>query len=150
MPSSSSVGINFLSGSRNHSEYSLCNCGDGLNGVGAANGFRACFGKTEVLHFALLNQLLYRAGDVFDGHFEIDAMLIEEIDGVGLEALERSLRNFFDVLRAAIERARWSDRFEPKLGGDRHLFAKRREGFAHQFFVDVSAVDFGCVEEGDA
>ena len=40
--------------------------------------------------------------------------------------------------------------FEPELGGDHHLLAERSEGFAHEFFVRVRAVDLGGVEERDA
>ena len=39
---------------------------------------------------------------------------------------------------------------EPELGGDHHLLAEGGEGFAHEFFVRVRAVDLGGVEEGDA
>ena len=37
-----------------------------------------------------------------------------------------------------------------ELGGDDDVFAEGRESFADDFFVDVGAVDFGGVEEGDA
>ena len=49
----------------------------GLDGVGAADRLRAGFGEAEVLDLAFLNQLLHRAGDVFDRHVRIDAVLIE-------------------------------------------------------------------------
>ena len=52
----------------------------GLDGVGAANGFRAGFGQAEVLDLAGLNQFLHRAGDVFDRHVRVDPVLIEQVD----------------------------------------------------------------------
>ena len=51
-------------------------CGDGLNGVGAADRLHSCFRKAEVLDLAWLNQFLHRACDFFDRHVRIDPMLI--------------------------------------------------------------------------
>ena len=50
--------------------------------MGAAYGLRACFGQAEVLHFALLNEIPDRAGDVFDWYIRVNAMLIEQIDNI--------------------------------------------------------------------
>ena len=66
-------------------------------------------------------------------------MLVEQIDGVDLEALERALDDVCDVLRPAAE-----------LGCDHDLVAHRRQGFAHEFFVRIRPVRLGRVEEGDA
>ena len=78
-------------------------CGDRLHGVRAADGLRARLGKAEVLHLAFADQLLDRARDVLDRHVRIDAVLIEQIDDVGLEPLERSLGDLLDVLRPAVK-----------------------------------------------
>ena len=43
-------------------------CRDWLNRVGVSNRLCSCFRKAEVLHLALLNQVLYRSRHVFDGH----------------------------------------------------------------------------------
>ena len=74
--------------------------GDRLHRVRAANRLHARFGKAEVLHFALLDQVLHRTRHVLDGHIRVDAVLIEQIDDVGLQPLERSLGDLLDVLRA--------------------------------------------------
>ena len=83
-----------------------------LDGVSAANRLHPGFRKAEVLDLALLNQLLHRAGDVFDRHIRIDAVLIEEIDRIDLEPLERALGDLLDVLRPAVQPAssalRWA------------------------------------------
>ena len=71
--------------------------GDWLDGVGAANGFHAGFGEAEVLDFALLDEFLHGSGDVFDGDVGIDAVLVEEIDGIDLEALERGFGDLADA-----------------------------------------------------
>jgi hypothetical protein len=70
-----------------------------LDGVGAADGFNSCLRESEVLYLPLLDQVLYGAGNVFDGHVRIDAVLVEQIDSVGLEAFEGSFGDFFDVRR---------------------------------------------------
>ena len=102
-----------------------------------------------------LDQFLHRAGDVFDRHVRVDAVLIEQIDHIGLEALERGLGDLLDVLRPAVQARRSGPRItaakvEPELGGDHHLLAERSEGFANKFFVSERAVNFSGVEEGDA
>jgi hypothetical protein len=51
----------------------------------------ACFRKAEVFDLALLDQLLHRAGDVFDRHIRINPVLIEQIDDIDPEPLERAL-----------------------------------------------------------
>ena len=61
--------------------------------MGAADGLHAGLGKAEVLHLAAPDEVLDRASNVLDRHVRIDAMLIEEIDGIGLEALERGVRD---------------------------------------------------------
>ncbi len=61
-----------------------------LNRVSAADRLRACFRETEVLHLAFLNQILDRACNIFDGNVQVDTMLIEQIDGIDLQPLQRS------------------------------------------------------------
>ena len=91
IPSSSSVGRISASGSRHHSEYSLCRAVTGWTAWARRMVLRAGFGQAEVLDLALADQLLHRAGHVLDRHVRIDAVLVEQVDGVGLEALERGL-----------------------------------------------------------
>jgi hypothetical protein len=55
--------------------------------------------KAEVQNLALSDQLFDRAGDVLDRDVRIDAMLIEKIDAVGAEALERGIDDRLDVFR---------------------------------------------------
>ena len=63
-----------------------------LNCMCAAYGLCPCFRQSEVLHLAFLNQALHRPRYLFNGHVRIDAMLIEEIDGVDLEPCQRPRR----------------------------------------------------------
>src|SRR3974390_2664173 len=66
--------------------------GNRLHGVGAADGFGAGFRKTEMLHLALLDQVLDGAGHVFDGYRGVDAVLVVEVDDINAEALKRTLK----------------------------------------------------------
>jgi len=107
-----------------------------------------------VLHLALLNQLFHRSRNVFDRHVGVNPVLIEQVDDIGLEALQRGLGDFPDVLWPTIQPIQTSLRlginFEPELRGYNHLVAKWSEGFAHEFFVRERAIRFGGVEECDA
>ena len=108
-----------------------------------------------MFHLALLDQFLDRTGDILDRHVRVDAVLIEQIDHIGLEALQRGLGDILDMLRSAVQSRRSGPRItaakvEPELGGDHYLLAKRSEGFANEFFVNVRAVNFSGIEEGDA
>ncbi len=57
--------------------------GDGLDGVGAADVLDAGFGEAEVLDLAGGDEVLDGSGYVFDGDIGVDAVLVEEVDGVG-------------------------------------------------------------------
>ena len=134
--------------------FALQRC-ERLDGVGAANRFHAGLGKSEVLDLAGLDEFLDGAGHVFDGHVGIDAMLIEKVDGVDLEALERAFDGLLDVGGLAIQaRGAWAmigtAEIETELGGDHDFVAIGSERFADELFVEERAVDFGGVEEGDA
>jgi hypothetical protein len=92
IPSSSRVGITSCSGVPPPQRVFALERGDRLDGVRAANRLHARFGKAEVLDLALLNQFLHRARHVFDGHVRVNPVLIEQVDGLDLEPLERALR----------------------------------------------------------
>ena len=64
------------------------NCCDRMDRVCAANGLAPASERPKCLTFAGLNQIFHCAGDILDGHIRINAVLIKEIDDVGLEALE--------------------------------------------------------------
>ena len=151
MPSSSSVGSSSSSGRRHHSEYSLCDGGDRLDGVRAADRLHAGFRQAEVLHLPRLNQFLHRSRHVFDRHVGIDAVLIEQVDDLGLESLQRAFDALLDVLGPAIlHLLPVGIDGDAELGGDHHLATEGRQAFAHQLFVRERAVDLGRVEKGDA
>ena len=98
------------------------------------------------------DQVLHRARDVLDRHVGVDAVLVEQIDGVDLEPLERRVDHLLDVLRPTIEAPLLARRieFKAELGCDHDLLADRGKRFAHELFVPERAVGLGGVEEGDA
>ena len=80
-----------------------------LDRVRAANRLRAGFRQPEVPDLAFLNQVLHGSRDVFDGHVRVDPVLIEQVDGLDLEPLERGLGDLLDVRGPAVQTARLAD-----------------------------------------
>src|SRR6266568_7810020 len=117
--------------------------------MSAANGFRTDFAKTEVPHFAFLDQVSHGSGDFFDGHVRIEPVLIKQIDDLDLEAFERVIGHPTNAIRAAVE-AVWCSHFVTELGADHHFLAQWSKRVAHEFFIDERAICFGGVEECDA
>jgi len=119
-----------------------------------ANGLRSCFRKAKVFDFALLYEVLHCSRDIFDGHFEVDAMLIEEIDGVDAEALERGFGDLLDVFGAAVQLVPFAVAVRicipAKFRSDDNMSTERLECFSDEFFVGERSVDFGGIEEGDS
>src|SRR2546425_6393374 len=116
----------------------------------AADRLHSRFGKSEVLDLAFPDQVLHRSRDVFDRHIRVDTVLVEEIDEVGLQSLERALDALLDVLGPTVRHLLPVVDPEPELGGDDHLTAKGGKGFADELFVREGTVDLGGVEKCDA
>ena len=131
MPSSSRVGRISASGSRVHSEYSLCSAATGCTAWARRIEPRARLGEPEIAHLALRDQLLHGAGDVLHRHLGIDAVLVEEVDTVGPQPPEAALDGAPDLVRLAVDAAAMHARLRvdvpAELGGDLHLVAHRRE-----------------------
>src|SRR5207253_1951134 len=97
--------------------------------------------KGQIAYLAFLNQVLHCSRYIFDWHVGVHAVLIEQVDAIDLESLERGFGDFLDVLWPTIQTSQTSLRlginFPPKLGGYHHLPTERGEGFAHEFLVCV-------------
>src|SRR5882762_9841848 len=102
MPSCSSVGNTSFSGPCPQRVFAL-NRSHRLYGVRTPDRLHARLGEAEVPDLSLLDQFLHGAGHVFDRHVGIDAMLVEEIDDVDLESLQRALGDLLDVFGAALQ-----------------------------------------------
>ena len=73
-------------------------------------------------------------------------MLIEEIDSIDPEALERSVGDLLNVLGSAVES--WKGiHVEAEFRSDNHLSTEWGQGFADKLFVGEWPVGFSGVEE---
>ncbi|KAG0770713.1 hypothetical protein G6F57_014703 [Rhizopus arrhizus] len=116
----------------------------------AAHGRGTGLGQAEVADLAFGDQVTHGARHILDRHVRIDAVLVEQIDMVGAQALEAGLGHRTDVLRAAVQAGIDTRILEAELGGDHQPVAVRRQRLAEQIFIGVRAVHLGGVEEGHA
>src|SRR5450432_4405494 len=79
-------------------------------------------------------------------------MLIEQIDDIGLESLERGVGDRLNVLGPAVQASLFAVfvEVEPELRGDRDLPTQGREGFTYEFLIEERAVNFRSIEQRDA
>ena len=101
---------------------------------------------------AFRDQLLDRARDVFHRHGRVDAVLIEQVDMVGPQALQRTLDYLADMRRPAIEPdhlALLVD-LEAELRANENPIANRLQRLADELLVDERSVALRGVEKGDA
>ena len=122
--------------------------------MGAAQRVQPHLGQAPVQDLAFGHQVLHRTGDILDRHLRVDAVLVEEIDAVGAQALQHALDGQLDTVRAADEPRAPLAGLEidvpAELRGDHHLVAERLHAFAEDPFHLVGAVGLGRVVEGDA
>src|SRR5271166_5457195 len=125
---------------------------DRLHGVRLADAGSARLRQAEMPDFACRDQLLHGTGYVLHRHGRIDAVLIEKVDMVGAQALERSVNDRADMVGPAIQPghlALLADG-ETELRADKHLVADRLKRLAYQILVCKGAVSLGCIEQRDA
>ena len=149
MPSSSSVGMMSCSGSRHHSEYSLCSAVTGWTAWARRMLLDPGFGQAEVADLAGGDEVADGAGDVFDGDVRVDAVLVEEVDVVGAQPAQRVVGDLPDAFGSAVGAVGRRAVGEAELGGDHDLVADRFECLADEAFVAALAVGLGGVEERD-
>src|ERR1700691_1725693 len=124
---------------------------DRLHRMNSTDGLCPGFGQAEMLHLAFLNQIPHGAGHLLDRYGGVDSVLIQEINEIGLEALERSFHHLPDVLGPAVETV-WLavDDLEAKFGRDTDPPPLWSQRLAQQFFVLVRSVNLRSVKEGHA
>jgi hypothetical protein len=77
------------------------------------------------------DQIFHRTRHVLDRHVGVDAVLVVQIDDVGLETFERTLYGCPDLLRATIEDRLYARVPEvAELGADHHPVAEGCKRFA--------------------
>src|SRR3990172_3150531 len=94
--------------------------GDRENCVCATDRLDPGLGKTEPLYLPLLHEVFHRSRHIFDGYGRVNTVLIEQINDLELESLERAIGDFSNVLRPAVQtyptQSAVGVRLEPELG----------------------------------
>ena len=120
--------------------------------MGAADGVRSRFRKSEMPNLALRLEPHHGADRVLDRNGVVDAMNEVEVDGVGPQSLEALLAGFNDVVRMAL--GAWlavGQANVAELGGEDVLFATALQGATDQLLVGaIRSVGIGGVDEVDA
>ena len=102
-----------------------------MHGVRAPNAGHARLGQAEIAHFAFLDEFADRAGDIFHGHRTIDPMLVQKIDVIGLQPLERPFDRRTNRRGTAVGLGTHLfavSELEAKLGGDDDLLPDALQG----------------------
>ena len=122
--------------------------------MGAADRPDAGLGQPEVVDLAGLDELLDGAGDVLDGDVGVDAVLVEQVDGVGAQTPQRAVDRGADVVGPATDPALMSALVEreAKFRRDDDLVADRLQGLTNDLLVRerpvTSAVSIGSLLGG--
>jgi hypothetical protein len=112
------------------------------------DGRSAGFGQAEVADLTGSYQVLDGTGHVLDRHVWIDAVLIEQVDTVDLQSLQRRVRDLPDVVRSAIGLATLADH-KSKFRGEYDALSNGRKRLADQFLVGERPIDFRRVKKSD-
>src|SRR5665213_1885820 len=110
----------------------------------------ACLRQAEVSYLPGGDQISYRTCDVFDRYRRIDPMLIEEINYVRLQALERCVGDGFHVLRPAVKSFDGTvvrTDVESELCSDADLIPYGRQCLGEQYLICKGTIHLGRIEK---
>ena len=102
MPSSRQVERISPSGSRVHSEYSLCSAVIGYVACARRIVFAPASERPDIADLSLIDQSRHRADRLLDRHVRIHAVQIKQIDRGNLQALQARLARALHVFRPAV------------------------------------------------
>ena len=127
------------------------NSGDRADGMRASDRARARLRQPEVAHLAGRDKLTDSASHLLDRDVRVDAVLIEEVDDIRAQPLQRRVRDLPDPLGPRVQAmvAAVSVEVETELRGDDDAIAQRTQRVPHELLVDKRPVDLGSVEERD-
>src|SRR4051812_140291 len=92
-----------------------------------ADGLLASFRQPEVPDLTFFDQIPHRARDLLHGGLRIDTVLVEEINVVGPEPLQRLLRHLADTLGSTVDPQGWLSLDEAELRRNHHLISDWRQ-----------------------
>src|SRR5581483_2962291 len=118
--------------------------------MSASDGRGTGLRHAEVLDLTFPDEVLYCACHIFDGHIRIHTMLIEQIDRVGLQPLQRRMSYGSDPLRIAVGTLGGNSIFEAELGRDHDLVANWGQRVPYDLFVCKRTVCLSGIEKGDS
>ena len=102
-------------------------------------------------HLTLGDKILDGARHLLDRHIGIDPVLIEEVNRVDPQALQRLFGDLPDALGPAVESAAAAGaEIEAELRGDDHAALEWLKSLADQALIRERPVDFGRVKESHA
>jgi hypothetical protein len=90
----------------------------------AANALSPSFRQPEMLYLAMTDQVLNRASDIFDRDVGIDAVLVEEIDCIDAQSLQRRIRVLTNAFGPAVESFGRSALLEAEFRGDDNILTE--------------------------
>ena len=117
----------------------------------ASDRARTRLRQPEVAHLAGRDKLTDRASHLLDRDVRVDAVLIEEVDDIRAQPLQRRVRDLTDPLGPRVQAmvAAVSVEVETELRGDDDAIAQRPQRVPNELLVDKRPVDLGSVEERD-
>jgi hypothetical protein len=121
-----------------------------LDGVGTAHGFGPWFGQPEVNDLALGDKVFDGSSHVLDRDGGVDAVLIQQVDAIGAEALKHCVDGAANMVRLAVGSAPplpcLRVEVEAELRCDDYLVPYGFKRFADDAFRLKRTVGFGRVE----
>ncbi len=123
-----------------------------MHRVSPAQRGRAGLGEAEVAHLAGADEIGHGPDDLLDRHRRVHPVLVEQVDPIGPEPLQRGFDDLPDMLRAAVEAG------DPALGIDPEAELGRQhdpvppvagQAAAQQLLVGIGPVDLGGVDQRD-
>jgi hypothetical protein len=99
-----------------------------------------------------VDELNKNAHHIFDGHRLVDAVLVVEVDVVGVETLQARFATRPHVFGTSVDAVPTASlvAHDAKFGGDDGLLANAGKRFAQQFLVGIRPVHIRAIEEIDA
>jgi hypothetical protein len=105
---------------------------------------------TEVLDLTFMDEVSDCASHFVDRHIWVDAILIEQVDEVGVAPFEGGFSHGSDSLRLSVRPLRRYSVFEAEPACDGHLVSNGSQRFANDFLVRKGSVSFRGIEDGYA